>query len=170
MFSDLLSPYDADYPGNTSEKRLMMRIVIGGDHAAPALKSHVKQHLEAQGHEVNDVGTNSNDSVDYPDFAETAARIVVAGEADLGILICGSGVGIGIAANKVHGIRCVICSEPYSARMARQHNNANMISLGARLVGPDMALMIVDEFVNGQFDGDRHARRVGKIQALDDAR
>lgn len=147
-----------------------MRIVIGNDHAAPELKNHVKQHLEANGHTVINIGTDSTDSVDYPDFAEKAARTVVSGEADLGILICGSGVGIGIAANKVHGIRCVICSEPYSARMARQHNNANMLSMGARLVGPDMALMIVDEFVNGEFDGDRHQRRVGKISALDDAR
>lgn len=147
-----------------------MHIVMGSDHAGPELKSHIKQHLEANGHTVNDVGTDSTASCDYPDYAEKAARIVAAGEADLGILICGSGVGIGIAANKVHGIRCVICSEPYSARMARAHNNANMISMGARIVGPDLALMIVDEFVNGVFDGDRHARRVGKINALDDAR
>lgn len=147
-----------------------MHIVMGNDHAGPELKMFVKQHLESQGHTVTNIGVDSTDSVDYPDIAETAARMVAAGEADLGILICGSGVGIGIAANKVHGIRCVICSEPYSARMARLHNNANMLSMGARLVGPDMALMIVDEFVNGEFEGDRHQRRVGKIIALDDAR
>lgn len=147
-----------------------MHIVVGNDHAGPELKSQITKHLKAQGHTVTDVGTDSTASVDYSDFAAQAAAMVVSGQADLGILVCGSGVGIGISANKVHGIRCVICSEPYSARMARAHNNANMISMGARIVGPDLALMIVDEFVNGVFDGDRHARRVGKINALDDAR
>lgn len=147
-----------------------MHLVVGSDHAGPELKRYIKQHLEAKGHTVTDVGTDSTASCDYADFAEKAARIVAAGEAELGILICGSGVGIGIAANKVHGIRCVICSEPYSAKMSRLHNNANMLSMGARIVGPDLALMIVDEFLDGQFEGGRHQRRIDKITALDDAR
>lgn len=147
-----------------------MRIVIGSDHAGPELKAHVRAHLEGQGHTVTDVGTNSHDSTDYPDWAAQAASLVTGGEADLGILICGTGVGIGISANKIHGIRCGIVSEPYSAVMSRRHNNANMISFGARVVGPDLALMIVDAFVTGEFEGGRHQRRVDKITALDDAR
>lgn len=147
-----------------------MHIVVGSDHAGPELKSYIKAHLESKGHAVTDVGTDSTASCDYADYAEKAARMVAAGEVDLGILICGSGVGIGIAANKVHGVRCVICSEPYSAKMSRLHNNANMLSMGARIVGPDLALMIVDEFLAGEFEGGRHQRRVDKIIALDDAR
>lgn len=147
-----------------------MHIVVGNDHAGPELKSQIMKHLKAQGHTVTDVGTDSTASVDYADFAAQAAAMVVSGQADLGILVCGSGVGIGISANKVHGIRCVICSEPYSALMSRRHNNANMLSLGARVVGIDLALMIVDAFLAGEFEGGRHQRRVDKISALDDAR
>lgn len=147
-----------------------MHIVVGNDHAGPELKSQITKHLKAQGHTVTDVGTDSTASVDYSDFAAQAAAMVVSGQADLGILVCGSGVGIGISANKVHGIRCVICSEPYSALMSRRHNNANMLSLGARVVGIDVALMIVDAFLAGEFEGGRHQRRVDKISALDDAR
>lgn len=147
-----------------------MHIVVGSDHAGPAVKDQIKQHLTELGHTVTDVGTNSTDSTDYPDYAAQAARLVVNGEVDLGVLICGTGVGIGISANKVHGIRCAICSEPYSAVMARRHNNANMLAMGARVVGTDLALMIVDSFLAGQFEGGRHQRRIDKITALDDAR
>ncbi len=147
-----------------------MHIVVGNDHAGPDLKNHIKQHLSDLGHTVTDVGTNSFESTDYPDHAAQAAALVVSGEADLGILICGTGVGIGISANKVHGIRCATCSEPYSAVMSRRHNNANMLSMGARVVGPDLALMIVDAFLSGEFEGGRHQRRVDKITSLDDAR
>lgn len=147
-----------------------MHVVIGGDHASPELKTYVTQHLEGLGHTVTDVGTNSTESTDYADWAALAAALVTSGEAQFGILICGSGVGIGISANKVHGIRCVICSEPYSAMMSRRHNNANMLAMGARVVGPDLALMIVDAFLAGEFEGGRHQRRVDKIMALDQAR
>lgn len=147
-----------------------MHIVLGSDHAGPDLKAYVRHHLESQGHRVTDVGTHSAESTDYPDWAAQAASLVTAGDAELGILICGSGVGIGISANKIHGIRCGIVSEPYSAAMSRKHNDANMIAFGARVVGPDLALMIVDAFVSGEFEGGRHQRRVDKITALDAAR
>lgn len=147
-----------------------MHIVIGSDHAGPDLKAHITGHLRASGHTVTDVGTYSDASTDYPDHAAAAAALVTSGEADLGIVICGSGVGIGISANKIHGVRCVICSEPYSAVMGRRHNDANMLALGARVVGPDLALMIVDAFLGGEFEGGRHQRRVDKIMALDAAR
>lgn len=147
-----------------------MNIVIGSDHAGPDLKAHITEHLRQAGHTVTDVGTYSDASTDYPDHAAAAAALVTSGEADLGIVICGSGVGIGISANKIHGVRCVICSEPYSAVMGRRHNDANMLALGARVVGPDLALMIVDAFLGGEFEGGRHQRRVDKIMALDAAR
>ena len=144
-----------------------MRIVIANDHSSVELKQAVVAHLVELGHEVDNLGTDSTRSTDYPLWGAAAAKKVVAGEADLGIVICGTGQGIGISANKVHGIRCVICSEEYSARMGRAHNDANMLALGARVVGIDLALGIVDAFLTTQFEGGRHARRVGEINALD---
>jgi len=144
-----------------------MRIVIANDHAALALKNAVADHLRELGHEVDNLGTDSSESTDYALWGAAAATKVVAGEADLGIVICGTGLGIGIAANKVRGVRCAICSEPYSAAMARAHNNANMLSFGARVVGEGVALELVDAFLTTEFLGGRHARRVGQIDTLD---
>ena len=143
-------------------------IAIGCDHAGIDLKPHVIAVLEEMGLPYRDFGTNSHDSVDYPVYGELAARAVASGECDLGIIMCGTGVGIGIAANKVHGVRCVICSEPYSALMSREHNNANMLALGARVVGSEVAKLIVRTWLTASFNGDRHARRVNQIMTLDE--
>ena len=128
-----------------------MKISIGSDHGAFAMKEHLKQYLTEQGHQVVDCGTYSTDS----------------GDCDRGIVMCTTGIGISIAANKVHGIRCALCSEPYSAEMTRRHNDANMLAMGGALIGPNMADRIVDVFLNTEFEGGRHARRVGKIMAIE---
>ena len=144
-----------------------MRIAVGADHAGFTLKEHVKATLEAAGHEVVDVGTTSTDSVDYPQYAAAAARLVAAGEAERGVIACGSGVGVAIVANKVHGIRAVDGHDPDEAEMARRHNDANVLTLsGARLDGPQ-ADAIVERFLATGFDGGRHARRVEQIAELD---
>ncbi|MDR1767037.1 MAG: ribose 5-phosphate isomerase B [Propionibacteriaceae bacterium] len=146
-----------------------MHIVLGNDHAAVELKRHVAAHLAELGHTVTDLGTNSAESTDYPIYGAAAARKVVAGEADLGIVICGSGAGISMSANKVPGARCVLASEPYTAKMGRAHNNANLLAMGARVIGPDLATMIVDVFLTTPWEGgERHSRRVGEIAALDE--
>ncbi len=145
-----------------------MKVAIGSDHAGYPLKVEIVPYLVELGHEVLDVGTNSTDSTDYPIYGARVGRAVVDGDADLGIAICGSGIGISIAANKVRGVRCGACSEPYSARMARKHNNANVIAFGARVVGVDVAKMIVDEFLATPFAGERHTRRVSELTSLDD--
>jgi len=142
-------------------------IAIGCDHAGIDLKPHIIAVLEELGLPYKDVGTYTHDSVDYPVYGELAARAVASGECELGIIMCGTGVGIGIAANKVQGIRCVMCSDCYSALMSREHNNANMLSLGARVVGSEVAKMIVRTFLTASFNGERHARRVGQIMTLD---
>ena len=145
-----------------------MRIAIGNDHAAPEMKFELMKRLQAQGHEVINLGANDDKSCDYPDFGEAVARAVVSGECDKGILICGTGVGISIAANKINGVRCCVCSEPCTARLSREHNDANIIAFGARIVGQEMAEMIVDTFLNTEFSGgERHTRRVAKIMALE---
>ncbi len=144
-----------------------MRIVIANDHSAVELKKEVAAHLQELGHEVTNLGTDSTESTDYPLWGAAAATTVAAGEADLGIVICGTGEGIGITANKVHGIRCVICSDPYSARMGREHNDANMLAFGARVVGPGLALQIVDAFLDAEFLGGRHQRRIDEIMRVD---
>lgn len=145
-----------------------MKIAIGNDHAAPEMKFQLIKRLEAQGHEVVNFGTDNDASCDYPDYAEKVAKAVVSGECDKGILICGTGVGISIAANKIDGVRCCVCSEPCTARLSREHNNANIIAFGARVVGQAMAEMIVDTFLNTEFEGgERHSRRVAKIAALE---
>ena len=144
-----------------------MKISIGSDHGAFAMKEHLKQYLTEQGHQVVDCGTYSTDSCDYADFAKAAAQLVASGKCDRGIVMCTTGIGISIAANKVRGIRCALCSEPYSAEMTRRHNDANMLAMGGALIGPNMADRIVDVFLNTEFEGGRHARRVGKIMAIE---
>ena len=144
-----------------------MKISMGSDHGAFAMKEHLKQYLTEQGHQVVDCGTYSTDSCDYADFAKAAAQLVASGDCDRGIVMCTTGIGISIAANKVRGIRCALCSEPYSAEMTRRHNDANMLAMGGALIGPNMADRIVDVFLGTEFEGGRHARRVGKIMAIE---
>lgn len=145
-----------------------MKIVIGNDHAAVELKNIIKEHLESRGIEVINVGTDTNDSCDYPIYGEKVGRAVVSGEADLGIAICGTGVGISIAANKVKGVRACVCSEPYSAKLSRMHNNSNVLAFGARVVGSEMAKMIVDTWLEAEYEGGRHQRRVDLIHAIEE--
>lgn len=144
-----------------------MKIAIGNDHAALELKQHIKAYVEAKGYEVVDYGTHTSDSCHYPIYGKKVADAVVSGECDLGILICGTGVGISLAANKVPGARAVVCSEPYSAKLSRQHNNANIVAFGARVIGPAMAELIVDEFLAAEFEGGRHAERVDLLTAIE---
>jgi ribose 5-phosphate isomerase B len=144
-----------------------MKIAIGSDHAAFDLKQTVIQHLKNREIEVLDVGTHSTERTDYPIYGQRVAKAVVGGEADLGITICGTGIGIGISAGKVKGIRAAIVSDTYSARMARQHNNANVLSFGARVVGPGLAEDLVDAFLDHDFEGGRHAKRVNLIADID---
>lgn len=144
-----------------------MKIAIGNDHSAVELKNHIKEFVEKKGYTVVNFGTDSTDSCDYPEFGEKVGRAVASKECDLGILICGTGIGISLAANKVKGVRAAVCSEPYSARLTRLHNDANIIAFGARVVGPAMAEMIVEEFLNAKFEGDRHQRRVDMITEIE---
>lgn len=142
-------------------------IAIACDHAALEMKQLVMKHLEERGLTYKDFGTYTSDSCHYPVFGARAAKAVASGECDRGILICGTGVGISLAANKVKGIRCVVCSEPFSAKMSRAHNNANMLAFGARVVGQELALMIVDTWLDTPFEGGRHQERVDLITALE---
>ncbi len=144
-----------------------MIIAIGCDHAAFTMKEDIKAYLAEKGHEVKDYGTFSPESCDYPLYGEKVARALAEGQAERGILICGTGVGISLAANKVPGIRAAVCSEPLTARLARQHNHAQIIAFGARIVGPDTAKNIVDAFLEAEFLGGRHARRVGQIEEIE---
>jgi ribose 5-phosphate isomerase B len=142
-------------------------IAIGCDHAGIDLKPSVIEVLEELGLPYKDFGTFTHDSVDYPVYGELAARAVASGACERGIVMCGTGQGIGIAANKVRGVRCAICSDCYSALMSCEHNDANMIALGARVVGTELAKMILRTWLGASFVGDRHARRVGEINKLD---
>ena len=144
-----------------------MKIALGCDHGGYAMKEDIKKQLEGLGHEVKDCGTYSTESCDYPIFGEAAARAVASGECEYGIVVCTTGIGISIAANKVKGIRCGVCADTFSARMIRQHNDANMLALGARVVGEGLALDIVDAFLAAPFDGGRHTPRVEMIMALE---
>lgn len=145
-----------------------MKIGIGNDHVALDLKNIIKKHIEdTYGYEVVDFGTNSYERFDYPISGEAVANAVVDGTVDRGIVICGTGVGISLAANKVNGIRCVTCSEPYSAKLSRQHNNTNMLAFGARVIGPELAKMIVDVWLTTDFEGGRHQRRIDMISAIE---
>jgi ribose 5-phosphate isomerase B len=146
------------------------RIVLGADHAGFRLKESIKKYLESAGHAVDDVGTMSEESVDYPDFAAGAAHRVADGKDDLGIVVCGTGIGMAIAANKVAGIRAAVVCDPATAHLAREHNNANMLALAGRRLNDEQAMQIVREFLNTPFAGGRHERRIEKIAQLDRAR
>lgn len=144
-----------------------MKLAIGNDHTALELKREILSLLRERDIEVLDVGTNAPESFPYAVSGYRAAKLVAEGAADGGILICGTGVGISLAANKVHGIRCCVCSEPYTARLSREHNNSNLIAFGARVVGPEMAKLIVAQWLDAQFQGGRHAKRVDMIMEIE---
>ena len=144
-----------------------MKIGIGNDHSALELKAEIIDFLKEKGHEVVDYVTNSPESCDYPIYGEKVARAVAAGEVEKGILICGTGLGISLAANKVEGIRAVVCSEPFTAKMSRAHNDCNVLAFGARVVGAELAKMIVDTWLNTEFEGGRHQRRVDLIMDIE---
>lgn len=140
-----------------------MRIAIASDHAAVSLKAELADWLRAEGHEVSDLGPNDGSSVDYPDYGYKLAAAIAAGEAERGVALCGSGIGISIAVNRSPACRCALVSEPLSARLSREHNNANVVAMGARLIGSDMAKAILTAFLTTDFAGDRHVRRVEKL-------
>ena len=142
------------------------RIVLSSDHAAIALRQAIAAHVEAKGWVVVDIGPTTPESTPYPKHGEAAARLVASGDCRFGIILCGTGQGIMMAANKVRGIRCGVCADTFSARMIRQHNDANMLSMGARVVGQGLALDVVDAFLAAEFEGDRHAARVAMIEAI----
>ncbi len=145
-----------------------MKLAIGNDHVAVEMKNEVKAYLEQKGIEIVDVGTNSTERFNYPISGYRVAKLVAAGEVDGGVLICGTGVGISLAANKVHGIRACVCSEPYSAKLSKQHNNTNIIAFGARVIGIETAKMIVDEWLNASYEGGRHQVRVEMIAEIEE--
>lgn len=144
-----------------------MKIAIAADHGGFELKGVIIDHLLKKGYDVINLGTDTSDSVDYSDYAEKCASAVLGGDVNFGIVVCGTGIGISIAANKIDGIRCALCHSPETAALAKQHNNANIISLGGRTTTDDMALKIVDAFMEAEFEGGRHQRRVDKIMALE---
>lgn len=144
-----------------------MNISIGCDHGGFALKEKIRAYLEEQGHTVTDVGCKSLESCDYPDFGAAAARLVASGACERGIVICTTGIGISISANKVKGVRCALCGDAFSAEMTRRHNDANMLALGAGITGPNLAQKIVEVFLSTGFEGGRHARRVDKLMQIE---
>ena len=144
-----------------------MKLAIGNDHVAVDMKNEIRAYLESKGIEVLDVGTNSTDRFNYPISGYKVARLVADGKADGGVLICGTGVGISLAANKVKGIRACVCSEPYTAKLSKQHNNSNIIAFGARVVGIGTARMIVDEWLAAEYEGGRHQNRVDMIAEIE---
>ena len=142
-------------------------ISIACDHGAIALKNHLKAYLEGKGYEVKDFGTHTTDSCDYPDFVAPAAQAVANGECEKGIVLCTTGIGVSMVANKVKGIRCALCHETHSAEMTRRHNDANVLAIGAGVTGVNLAERIVDVFLTTEFEGGRHQRRVDKVMALE---
>lgn len=144
-----------------------MKLAIGSDHGGYELKELIKKHLQEKGFYVKDFGTDSMESTDYPDFARAVGEAVVSGDFDGGILICGTGIGISIAANKIPGVRCALVGDSFSARLTREHNDANVIALGGRVVGPGLALDIVDAWLGAEFQGGRHQRRIDKITEIE---
>jgi ribose 5-phosphate isomerase B len=146
---------------------LVLKVAIGCDHGGFRLKEEIIAHLKAKGTEYEDFGAFSEESVDYPDVALKVAEEVASKNFDFGILICGTGIGIGIAANKVPGVRAALCSDTFSAHATREHNNANILTIGQRIVGNGLALDIVDTFLNAKFEGDRHKRRIDKISEIE---
>jgi ribose 5-phosphate isomerase B len=147
-----------------------MRLAAASDHAGLSLKRELVESLRVKGHEVQDLGPEVEASVDYPDFAAAVAAVVAAGAADLGLLVCGTGIGMSISANKVHGVRAAVCRTELEARMARAHNDANVLCLGQRITGAGLAAAITDAFVAASFEGGRHQGRVDKIRALEGKR
>lgn len=142
-------------------------LAIGSDHGGFELKNHVMKHLDELGIEYKDYGCYDENSVDYPDIAKAVGEAVASGECERGILICGTGIGISIAANKIKGIRAALCSDVYSAKMTKEHNNANIICMGGRVIGRELAFMIVDTWLSAEFQGGRHQARIDKIHALE---
>ena len=143
-----------------------MKIAIGNDHVAVEMKNEIVAYLESLGHTVINYGTNSTERCDYPVYGERVARVVASGAAERGIVICGTGVGISLAANRVRGIRAVVCSEPYSASLSRAHNNTNVLAFGARVVGVELAKLIVKRWLETEFEGGRHAARVQMLDEI----
>ena len=144
-----------------------MKLAIGNDHVAVSMKQEIKAYLEGKGIEVIDVGTNSTERFNYPISGYKVAKLVASGQVDGGVLICGTGVGISLAANKVKGIRACVCSEPYSAKLSKQHNNTNIIAFGARVIGIETAKMIVDEWLGASYEGGRHQVRIDMIAEIE---
>ncbi|MBM7689042.1 ribose 5-phosphate isomerase B [Enterococcus ureilyticus] len=144
-----------------------MKLAIGSDHVGFELKPIIIDYVKELGHEIEDFGPNSSERTDYPQYGKKVAEEVASGNFDGGILICGTGVGISIAANKVKGIRAVVCSEPYSAKLSKEHNNTNIVAFGSRVVGSELAKMIVKEWLDATFEGGRHAKRVEMIQQIE---
>ena len=145
-----------------------MKLAIGNDHVAVDMKKEIKEYLESKGIEVVDVGTNSTERFNYPVSGYKVAKMVAGNEVDAGVLICGTGVGISLAANKVRGIRACVCSDPYTARLSKQHNNTNIIAFGARVIGIETAKMIVDEWLNAKYEGGRHQVRIDQIKEIEE--
>lgn len=145
-----------------------MRIAIGNDHVAVEMKQQIMLYLKSKGHEVINFGTDATERFDYPISGEKVALAVKNKEVDCGILICGTGVGISLSANKVKGIRAVVCSEPYTAKLSKEHNNTNILAFGARVIGIELAKMIVDEWLNAEFEGGRHQKRIDMISEIED--
>jgi len=144
-----------------------MKIGIANDHTAVEMKKEVTAYLESLGHEVINFGTDSTESTDYPILGEKVANAVASGEVEKGIAICGTGLGISLACNKVHGIRACVCSDPYTARLSKQHNNTNIIAFGARVIGIETAKMIVEEWLNAEYEGGRHQTRIDMITEIE---
>lgn len=145
-------------------ERAIARIVIASDHAGFTLKTHLAEHIRARGLPVEDLGPSDETSCDYSDFAHRVAERVAADAGTAGVLVCGTGIGMSMAANRHEGVRAALCSEPYSARMSREHNDANVLCVGARVIGVALAEAVVDAFLEGAFEGGRHVRRVAKIE------
>ncbi len=145
-----------------------MKLAIGNDHVAVEMKKEIREYLEEKGYEVINVGTDSSERFNYPVSGYKVARMVADGEVDGGILICGTGVGISLSANKVHGIRACVCSDPYTAKLSKQHNNTNIIAFGARVIGIETAKMIVDEWLNARYEGGRHQIRIDQIREIEE--
>lgn len=152
----------------TNSSGAPLRVAMGADHGGYLMKDDLAGHLRSRGVEVLDLGTNSGDRVDYPEFGAAVGRAVAAGEADLGVCVCGSGIGISIAANKVTGIRAAVVHDETSARLSRQHNDANVLCLGERLLGPAVAVAALDAWLDAEFEGGRHEARVAQLDALGD--
>ena len=170
MPASLVKRRDADYNTDIHIEKLggmTMMISIAADHGGFALKEHIKAYLTAKGHEVKDFGTDSEESCDYPDFARPAAEAVASGQCEKGIVICTTGIGVSITANKVHGIRCALCGDSLTAEMTRRHNDANMLAMGAGIIGKNLAERIVDTFLSTPFEGGRHQRRIDKMMAIE---